>query len=321
MSVPAARPQEEPAIRGTEPGDRAAGRTLAPGWRVLMWVGLLVVFGLALAPLTLAVRGMDEITRMAAGAAISLLSGLAASWTMLHFVDRRERPMAALGFALGRHAWREWWLGTAVGCATIAVAAGLLTVAGSARWVADAGSIPEYVAELAGMFAFFAVAAASEEVLMRGYAFQAAVEGIGVWPAIGVFSLIFGAMHAMNPNFTLLGGANIVLAGVLLSVAYLRTRSLWFATGVHLGWNWLMGAVLDLPVSGLDTDAPLLDVVSAGPEWWSGGAFGPEAGAAATVTLAAATVWLLRWRHLREAPATRAAVPLVDRRIGPDWPR
>jgi uncharacterized protein len=40
-----------------------------------------------------------------------------------------------------------------------------------------------------------------------------------------------------------LGLANIFLAGVMLAVAYLRTRSLWFATGVHLGWNWTMATL------------------------------------------------------------------------------
>lgn len=318
MSAPAARPQEEPTSLATEAGDGGAARPLAPGWRVLMWIGLFVAFSLVFAPLPLV---LPDAYAMGAGFVASLLAGLAASWTMLRFVDRREWPMAALGLGMGRHAWREWWLGTAVGCATIGVVVAMLAVAGSARWVADTGSMAEYVATLAGMFAFFAVAAAAEEVLLRGYAFQAAVEGMGPWPATALFSLIFGVMHAMNPNFTVFGGANIVLAGVLLSLAYLRTRSLWFATGVHLGWNWLMGAVLDLPVSGLDTDTPALDVVDTGPAWWSGGAFGPEAGAAATLAIAAATVGILRWRHLPEAPTTRAAGPLVDRRIGPEWPR
>lgn len=316
MSAPAARPQEESAPSAAPAGDDAP--TLAPGWRVLVWIGLFIAFSFVFTPVTLALAGAFE---MGAGFVSSLLAGLAASWTALHFLDRNPRPMAALGLGLGRHAWGEWWVGTAVGCATVGAAVLMLAVAGSARWVADTGSITEYVAALAGMFVFFAVAAAAEEVLLRGYAFQAAVEGMGVWPAVGLFSLIFGVMHAMNPNFTVFGGANIVLAGVLLSVAYLRTRSLWFATGVHLGWNWLMGAVLDLPVSGLDEDAPLLDVVSTGPVWWSGGAFGPEAGAAATLAIAAATVGLLRWKRLREAPTTRAAGPLVDRRIGPEWPR
>src|SRR5690606_12477457 len=109
--------------------------------------------------------------------------------------------------------------------------------------------------------------------------------------------------------------ANIFLAGVLLSVAYLRTRSLWFATAVHLGWNWTMASLLDLPVSGLEMlNTPLYEPAVSGPDWITGGAFGPEGGLIGLVGFGlalAAVGWLPQFR---EAPEMRALGPLVDRR-------
>jgi hypothetical protein len=128
-------------------------------------------------------------------------------------------------------------------------------------------------------------------------------------------SALFAAAHRTNPNVDMFALVNIFLAGVLLSAAYLRTRSLWFATAVHFGWNWSMASLLDLPVSGLALfDTPLYEPVVGGPAWLTGGAFGPEGGMAATVAfvLAAFAVW--RLPGLDETEEMRALRPLVDDR-------
>jgi uncharacterized protein len=288
---------------------------LRSGWRIALFLLLFVAFAQLLASLALAVG-----VRMAGGAgfAIMLAAVLLASWILIGGVDRR--PMGAVGFPLDREAVRDSVTGTAVGGVLLASAAVVLAVAGMARWVADEGSVPEYVGVLASTLVFFAVAAAWEEALFRGYAFQALVQGIGVWPAVLASSVLFAVAHGNNPNVAPLGIANIFLAGVMLAVAYLRTRSLWFATGVHLGWNWTMATLLGFPVSGFATDTPLYSVVASGPAVWTGGAFGPEAGIPATVAIVAGTVWLGRTRWLGESARMRARRPLVDDRIAPEAP-
>ena len=283
------------------------------GWRLVMYGAI----WLMLVPVLYRVAWrfidpramMDDILVM-------LVSSLVAGWVMLLVVDRR--PMGALGFAVDRETGRDSAVGFGVGGIMLGAAVLLLAMAGMARWVADTGSGWEYVAALAQALAFFAVAAAAEEAAFRGYAFQALVQGVGAWPAAVATSALFAYAHGNNPDVTPVALANIFLAGVMLAVAYLRTRSLWFATGVHVGWNWTMQSLLGFPVSGLNEfDTPLYDVRELGPDAVTGGAFGPEAGMAATLAIVAGTLWMWRTRRLRESERMMALRPLVDTRLGP----
>jgi membrane protease YdiL (CAAX protease family) len=230
------------------------------GWRIAMWMGALVFLFALLGSAVALARVRPSF---GAQVCVELAAAVLAGWLLLAGIDRR--PLGALGYAADPAAPREIGLGLGLGIAAIGLAAGVLAVAGSARWVAEGGTVPEYVAALAWAFAFFAVAAAAEEALFRGYAFQALVQGIGAWPAVLLSSAAFALAHMKNPSVDAVALANIFAAGVMLGWAYLRTRSLWFATAVHLGWNWAMSAVLQFPVSGLPRDVPLYDEVSIGP--------------------------------------------------------
>lgn len=284
------------------------------GWRVLLFVALLFTLTVLLVVLIVASKLFDEMT---GGFVALLLAGLLASAVMLRLVDRR--PFGALGFALEPRAARDSAIGFGIGGGLLSGAVVLLVVAGTARWVADDGSVAEYAVSLARALAIFTVAAAAEEVMFRGYALQALVQGTGVWPAILLTSAAFAAGHANNPNVTWLGLANIFLAGIMLAVAYLRTRSLWFATALHMGWNWAMSALLDFPVSGAQFDTPLYSARELGADWWTGGPFGPEAGLAATLAIVAGTAWMMRTPLLSASPGIRALRPLVDSRLGEAW--
>jgi membrane protease YdiL (CAAX protease family) len=283
------------------------------GWRIALWMGAFL-FLTAMGFLLVGVAGVRP--GLEASTAVELIAASVAGWAMLAWMDRR--PPGALGYAADPVAPRDAGLGFALGGAAIAVAVGVLTVAGTVRWVADSGTWPEYVAALAQALLLFTVAAAAEEVLFRGYPFQALVQGIGAWPAVLASSALFALAHWNNPAIDAVGMANIFLAGVMLGWAYLRTRSLWFCTGVHLGWNWTMSALLDFPVSGLIRDTPLYSELSVGPRWVTGGDFGPEAGIAGTAVIVLLTVLLLWAPWLRESPRMRSLRPLVDDRLGGD---
>src|SRR5262245_26055075 len=96
-------------------------------------------------------------------------------------------------------------------------------------------------------------------------------------------------MHLNNPNSSILGTLNTILAGILLSLAYVRTRSLWMPYAIHVGWNLGLGFVFGFPLSGVDI-ASLWTTGMAGSETILGGDYGPEGGLLATFIFATASV-------------------------------
>ncbi len=90
--------------------------------------------------------------------------------------------------------------------------------------------------------------------------------------------MLFGYLHLSNPNATLLGALGVALAGVLYAAGYMLTRNLWLVIGLHWSWNFFQGAIFGVPVSGQSLQGVPVSATIAGPELWTGGAFGPEAG-------------------------------------------
>jgi len=224
----------------------------------------------------------------------ALLGVVVATWAVVRWVDRRSFPEIGLG--IGR--WVSGHLGYGLLWGSVLFAAGFALVAagGTVRFVPEAGTALGYLGALGAMLLFFTVAAAAEEVLFRGYALRVLSDRWGPVVAVLVTSVLFGLAHAANPEVTPLALFNIFLAGLWLGLAVVRTGSIWFAIGLHTGWNWAMAGLFDVPVSGLTEgfDTPLYSVMVGGPAWWTGGAFGPEGGVAALLVLAAATIWMAR---------------------------
>lgn len=126
-----------------------------------------------------------------------------------------------------------------------------------------------------------------EELLFRGYPIRNLAEGFTIeyispqqasWIAVLFTSILFGFAHAGNPNASTISTFNIILAGFMLAVPFLLTGRLAMSIGVHFSWNWVMGGIYGLPVSGLDGRRSVLQTNEIGPDLWTGGKFGPEAG-------------------------------------------
>jgi membrane protease YdiL (CAAX protease family) len=121
-------------------------------------------------------------------------------------------------------------------------------------------------------------AAVFEELLFRGVLFRIVEEWLGSWIALVVSSVVFGAVHLINPAATLTGAVFIAVeAGILLGAAYMLTRRLWMSMGFHVAWNWTQSAVFSGVVSGADSDPGLIKPVIDGPDLLTGGQFGVEA--------------------------------------------
>ena len=126
-------------------------------------------------------------------------------------------------------------------------------------------------------FAIFVFVGWTEELLSRGYHLQTIASGLNIFWGIMISSAVFGLLHLANPGATWISTAGIFLAGIFFAYGYIRTKQLWLPMGMHLGWNFFEGVVFGFPVSGLDI-YPLTRIQVHGPELWTGGAFGPEAG-------------------------------------------
>jgi len=116
-------------------------------------------------------------------------------------------------------------------------------------------------------------------------------------------------IHFGNPNFKQgIPIVNLVLAGVWFGVAYLRTRSLWLPLGIHWAWNWALGSLFGLPVSGISSIAshPLLRGTDLGPAWLTGGSYGIEGGIACTAALILSTVFIWRTKLLSATAEMKA---------------
>src|SRR5689334_5740690 len=70
-------------------------------------------------------------------------------------------------------------------------------------------------------FGLLLIAAATEELVFRGFPLQILAEGMGQWPAVIMMSGLFGATHLNNPDASLRSAGNTAIAGILLSLAYL----------------------------------------------------------------------------------------------------
>ena len=167
------------------------------------------------------------------------------------------------------------------------------------------------------VFVLLLVAATKEEVAFRGYPFQRLIEaGSPRWgPVLGivVLSVLFGMVHWHNPSSTIFSTANTILIGIVLAVAYLRTGALWFPIGIHFTWNFMLGVVFGLPVSGFGEFAVVVHGTAKGPAWLTGGAYGIEGSAVATgvIILSLVVVWVM-YR------AQRPGIAGLEQ--GPDWP-
>src|SRR5271165_2379806 len=90
-----------------------------------------------------------------------------------------------------------------------------------------------------------------EELLFRGLLFRLSSRIVGTWGALLFTSALFGLAHLGNKGATLSSGLAIMLeAGVLLGAAYVVTGHLWFAIGLHIGWNFTESSVFGMSVSG-----------------------------------------------------------------------
>ena len=225
---------------------------------------------------------------------MSLASVVLATWIMLRKVEKL--PWSAVG--LDRPALTPPLIitGAALGGLTIGVTSLLLlaarmlridpTVAGS--WWGQAGRSVLVLLPAA----FF------EELFIRGFVFSVLRRAWGWRLALVVTSVVFGLLHAWNPGADAESILAVIVAGFFLGAILLATRSLYAAGAAHFAWNWVMAAAMHIAVSGIPSGDVDYRTVETGPDWLTGGPWGPEGGLAAVVMMFVA-IFYLYGRYLR----------------------
>ena len=183
----------------------------------------------------------------------------------------------------------ELGTGLLAGAALVTCTIALLMAAGGYRITGSNGWSATIITPLA-MMTFVGVL---EEVLSRGIVFRIAEQSLGSWAALAISSLLFGLAHLPGQGAGVLAIFTTILAGVLFAAAYLMTRRLWLGIGIHIAWNYALGSIYSIAVSGHESKGLLQGTVS-GPDWLTGGEYGLEASVFTLVVLAAVTAHLLR---------------------------
>lgn len=222
--------------------------------------------------------------------AIASLVGPAVYTLYVRWIERRRAA------ELGREgALKELAAGLAIGAAVFTATVGVLTLFGAYRIGGVRSDLSVLTIPLCVSFA----AATIEEILFRGVVFRLLEESLGTWIALAISALLFGFGHIASPHATVFAAVAIALeAGVMLGAAYVLTRRLWLAIGIHAAWNFTQAGIFGVPTSGIPMNGLFIGALS-GPEWLSGGAFGAEASVIAVLLCTAVGAALLASGHRR----------------------
>jgi membrane protease YdiL (CAAX protease family) len=251
---------------------------LRAGWRLLLQTVLLILFGVVVFNAVSFLHIQAGIFSLFVEQILNLIVITGSVYAARRWLDKKS--FESLGLKLSKQTLIDILAGIGITFVqmgfifVVMLGLGWLTFRGFA-WEFD--PISTVITSVLTFFIIFIFVGWNEELLSRGYHLQTIASGINLFWGVIISSAVFGLLHLSNPNATWVSAAGIFFAGVYLAYAYIRTKQLWLSIGLHIGWNFFEGVVFGFPVSGL-TIYPLTRINVTGPEIWTGGAFGPEAG-------------------------------------------
>jgi membrane protease YdiL (CAAX protease family) len=210
-------------------------------------------------------------------------AALAAYVAYVRLIERREVSELSRVRALP-----ELGTGLLIGALMVVVVIGMLAglgayeVAGSNDWSMRL-LLPLAEMVFAGVF---------EEILCRGILFRITEKSLGSWLALVISAVLFGLPHLAGAGAGILAIVITVVAGAFFAAAFMVTRRLWLCIGIHVAWNYTLGTVFSVAVSGHEATG-LLQGRLTGAEWVTGGRYGLEASVFTLLVLIVAGTWLL----------------------------
>jgi membrane protease YdiL (CAAX protease family) len=235
-----------------------------------------------------------------------LLVAVAGYWAFVRWHEKREatelrlRPVHLV-------------LGGASGAILIALPMAVLFALGVYDIVLFRGAS----STLLGAAAVIGIAATLEELVYRCLLFRLLERAWGTMWAMFVQAVVFALQHIENVAqgefmdvAAMLVGVTVV--GLLWAGVFILARNLWVVAANHAAWNFTI-LLSGLPLSGIEdwrAGAPLESRYD-GPDWLTGGMFGPESSLLVIAMTSVVVVLLLRAARRRgaflEAPKASAA--------------
>jgi len=221
---------------------------------------------------------------------LSIFGGL---WLLLRFCSKRT--FQSLGFERAQSG-RRVARGALVAAMMMLATAALVMIPGA---MVGPGELQKHglTALGVGLLGFLAtsVQSSAEEALFRGWLLPALGVRFGAWRGVAVSSLVFAMAH-VTTRPTPLGWANLFLFGMTTALIALAEGGLWSASAWHAVWNWIQGGLLGFSVDRSVSSGLVASIQTTGPDFMTGGSFGPDGGVVATAILLVGIATLLTRR-------------------------
>ncbi len=132
-------------------------------------------------------------------------------------------------------------------------------------------------------FGAYFIQASTEEIMCRGFLQTSLLRRVNKKTAILISSIAFALPHMsslleLDGLLRLVSVINLLLVSILFSVAMLHEKSIGIACGIHIGWNYCLGSVFGLEVSGGGvTNSIFKFILRSDKNILNGGTYGIEA--------------------------------------------
>ncbi|QLC26666.1 CPBP family intramembrane metalloprotease [Parasphingopyxis algicola] len=255
------------------------------GWlRALLQIILFIlVLAGAVAPLLLVPNSLIQFLL-----ATMVLVALLFVWA--RHVDRR--PFSDYGLMPFGRLLSATLAGLVIGTVSVAIVFGVSVALGAI----EVSELPVTIA-FAAILSFFLkmlVVGVWEEIFFRGFLFTSLRDVFasksnaraGIFGALLVSSLAFGIAHSMTDHASIASLAILAVNGAMLCIPFVLTGNLGLSIGFHAAWNFAQSKIFGFAMSGNPAEGSLIAIEQQGPVFWTGGAYGPEAGLAGLLGLA-----------------------------------
>lgn len=195
-------------------------------------------------------------------------------WIFTRFIDREN--FVDIGFSIKKRS-KDILYGLLAGVFMMGIGSLLLYFSGNLTY----DTINFNLIGLLQAVLLFIFVSINEEVFVRGYILRNMMGSMNKYIALVISSVLFMALHLLNPNLSLVAIINLFLAGILLGIGYVFTKNLWFPLALHFSWNFFQGPIFGFEVSGTNTDSLISHTIQ-GSELLTGGKFGLEGSLLAT---------------------------------------